>query len=87
MIFVDITKAFDSVSREGLWKIMEKYGCPAKSIAMVWQFHNGMLARVKNDGDSSDPFPVTNGVKQGFNSFNTVQYDVFCHAKNCFPGR
>ena len=65
MTFVDLTKAFDTVSREGLWKIMAKFGCPAKFIAMVWQFHDGMLARVQNDGEFSDPFPVTNGVKQG----------------------
>ena len=39
--------------------------CPAKFIAMVRQFHEGMLARVQNDGEFSDPFPVTNGVKQG----------------------
>ena len=32
---------------------------------MVRQFHDGMLARVQNDGEFSDPFPVTNGVKQG----------------------
>ena len=32
---------------------------------MVRQFHGGMLARVRNDGEFSDPFPVTNGVKQG----------------------
>ena len=36
-----------------------------KFIAMVREFHDGMLARVQNDGESSDPFPVTNGVKQG----------------------
>ena len=65
MTFVDFTKAFDTVSREGLWKIMAKFGCPAKFIAMVRQFHDGMLARVQNDGEFSDPFPVTNGVKQG----------------------
>ena len=34
-------------------------------IAIVRQFHDGMLARVQNDGEFSDPFPVTNGVKQG----------------------
>ena len=66
MTFVDLTKAFDTVSREGLWKIMAKFGCPAKFIAMVRQFHDGMLARVQNDGEFSDPFPVTNGVKQGY---------------------
>ena len=32
---------------------------------MVRQFHDGMLAQVQNDGEFSDPFPVTNGVKQG----------------------
>ena len=63
--FVDLTKAFDTVSREGLWKIMAKFGCPSKFINMVRQLHDGMQARVLNDGESSDAFPVTNGVKQG----------------------
>ena len=58
-------QTFDTVSREGLWKIMAKFGCPAKVKAMVRQFHDGMLARVQNDGEFSDPFPVTYGVKQG----------------------
>ena len=58
-------KAFDTVSREGLWEIMAKFGCPAKFIALAQQFHDGMLVRVQNDGEFSDPFPVTNGVKQG----------------------
>ena len=44
---------------------MAKFGCPTKFITMVRQFHDGMLARVQNDSDFSDPFPVTNGVKQG----------------------
>ena len=41
MTFVNLTKAFDTVSREALWKIMAKFGCPAKFIAMVRQFHDG----------------------------------------------
>ena len=65
MTFVDLTKAFDTVNRERLWKIMAKFGCPPKFIAMVRHFHDGILARVQNDGECSDPFPVTNGVKQG----------------------
>ena len=43
---------------------MAKFGCPIKFIAMLRQFHDGMLARVQKDGEFSDPFPVTNGVKQ-----------------------
>ena len=56
--YVDLTKAFDTVSREGLWKIMSKYGCPRKFISMVQQFNAGMKAQVQ-------PFPLSNGVKQG----------------------
>ena len=65
MTFVDLTKAFDTVSRDGLWKIMVKFGCPPRYIAMVRQFHDGMQARVQNDGEYPEPFPATNGVKQG----------------------
>ena len=63
--FLDLTKAFDTVIRERLSKIMTKFGCPAKFIATVRQFHDGMLARVQNDDEFSDPFPVTKRVKQG----------------------
>ena len=38
-------------SRDGLWKIMAKFGCPPRFIAMVWQFNDGMQACVQNDGD------------------------------------
>ena len=58
--FVDLTKASDTVSRDGLWKTMVKFGCPPRFIAMVRQFHYGMQARVQNE-----PFEVRNGVKQG----------------------
>ena len=44
---------------------MAKYGCPQKFIAIVQQHHDGMLATVQDNGDISQPFPVTNGVKQG----------------------
>ena len=64
MTFVDLTKAFDTVSRDGLWECMAKFGCPAKFITIVRQFHGGMRERVQNDGEFSEPFPVTNRVKQ-----------------------
>ncbi len=59
--FVDLTKAFDTVSREGLCKIMSKFGCPERFICIERQFHEGMQACVLDDGDLSAPFPVTVG--------------------------
>ncbi|BHF85824.1 hypothetical protein SprV_1002899700 [Sparganum proliferum] len=63
--FVDLTKVFDTVNREGLWKIMQKFGCPERFIQMVRQLHDGMVARVTDNGAVSEAFAVTNGVKQG----------------------
>ena len=60
MTFVDLT-----VSRDELWKIMAKFGCPPRFIAIVRQFDDGIQARVQNDGEFSEPFEVTNGVKHG----------------------
>ncbi|BHF61990.1 hypothetical protein SprV_0100497100 [Sparganum proliferum] len=42
--FVDLTKAIDTVTREGLWKIMQKFGCPERFTQMVRQLHDGMMA-------------------------------------------
>ena len=44
---------------------MEKFGCPRKFTALVRQLQVGMRATVLDNGDTSDSFPVTNGVKQG----------------------
>nr|VZI32433.1 unnamed protein product [Spirometra erinaceieuropaei] len=64
-IFVDLTKAFDTVNREGLWNIVQKFDCPERFIVMVRQLHDGMMARVTDNGAVSEAFAVTNGVKQG----------------------
>ena len=64
MTFVDLTKAFDSVSSDGSWKILAKFSCQKKFEKIVTLFHDGMVGKKLNDGGSSDPFQVTDGVKQ-----------------------
>ncbi len=63
--FVDLTKAFDTVSRNGLWQIMKRLGCPPKFLKMVIQLHEEQRGQVRLNNDFSEPFPITNGVKQG----------------------
>nr|VZI37878.1 unnamed protein product [Spirometra erinaceieuropaei] len=63
--FVDLTKAFDTVNLEGLWKIMQKFGSPERFIQMEHQLHDGVMARVTDNGAISEAFAVINGVKQG----------------------
>ena len=56
MTFIDLTKAFDLVSRNGLWKILTKFGCLEKFVRIISLFCDGMVARVLNDGGSSEPY-------------------------------
>ena len=60
IVFVDLTKAFDSVSREGLWKILAKAGCPPRLVNIIRSFHDGMVGRVVDQGSLSTPFEVGN---------------------------
>ena len=63
--FIDLSKAFDSVDRDLLWKILEKCGCPPRVINIIRQLHDGMQVQVKAAGKLSEPFEVSRGVKQG----------------------
>ena len=63
--FIDLSKAFDSVDRTLLWLILEKSGCPHHFVQIVRCLHDGMTACIRVGDDTSDPFEVTRGVKQG----------------------
>ena len=63
--FVDLTKAFDTVSRKGMWHIMERLGCRPRFLNMVIQLHDDQRGQVRLNGDLSEPFAISNGVKQG----------------------
>ena len=64
-VFIDLTKAFDMVSRSGLWQLLRKFGCTEKFTKILKSLHEGMLGPVNIGGEFSEPFPVTNGVRQG----------------------
>jgi hypothetical protein len=57
-VFIDLTKAFDTVSREALWKILLKLDCPTKFINIIKQLHEGMQERVSSESQFSDSFPI-----------------------------
>ena len=63
--FIDLTKAFDLVSRDVLFQILAKIGCPPKLQSMVKPFHINMKGTVQFNDSSSRPFDIHSGVKQG----------------------
>lgn len=63
--FVDFKKAFDSVDRGKLFKILPLYGVPDKLIEAVKKLYKGSKAVVFVNGKESEPFNITTGVLQG----------------------
>ena len=84
-IFIDLTKAFDTVNRESLWSVMPWYGCPWKFIQIIRLFHVSITGQVLSNGNQTNPFEISNGVKQGvswYQSFSmcssTVSSTTLC---------
>ena len=63
--FIDLTNAFDLVSRDGLFKILPKIGCPPKLLSIIRSFHEDMKGTVVFDGSTSAAVNIRSGVKQG----------------------
>ena len=66
LFFVDLIKAFDYVNREALFTILKKVGCPQVLLDFIKSFHENMQGTAQVDAMISEPFPIVNGVKQGF---------------------
>ena len=62
--FVNLTKAFDTVSCGGMWKVMAIFGCPSRSITIIREFHDGIMPRVLYDEKASQLFQISNGIRQ-----------------------
>jgi hypothetical protein len=64
--FVDFSKAFDSIHRQTLWKILRSYGIPEKMIIMITKFYDNFQACVSvGNNKTSDFFKISTGVRQG----------------------
>ena len=63
--FIDLTKAFDLVSRDGLFQIFPKIGCPPKLKSMIESLHKNIKGTAQFNDSSSRPFDIRSGVRQG----------------------
>ena len=62
LCFVDFEKAFDSISRRTMGKIMRHYGIPEEFVRVIMNMHDGTSCKVMVDGCLSDSFEGKSGV-------------------------
>ena len=65
-VFVDFQKAFDSVDRNVIWRLMHHYGFPPKFINIIQQMYEDATCQLIHDGKLTKPFNVQTGVGQGY---------------------
>ena len=64
-LFIDFKKAYDSVRKEVLYKILLEFDIPRKLIRLIKMSLTETYSTVRVGENVSDRFPIRNGLKQG----------------------
>ena len=65
ILFVDLKKAYDSILRDCLWRVLEKLGVPPTVLSIIRSLHEGMQAVVCVAGTVTEQLQVNNSLRQG----------------------
>jgi len=62
-LFIDFKKAYDSIRREVLYKILIEFGVPRKIVRLIKMSLTETCSRVRVGKNVSDRFTIRNGLK------------------------
>ena len=65
ILFVDFTKAFDSIHREKMEEILLAYGIPKKTVVVITILYRNTKVKVRSPDGDTDYFDIVAGVLQG----------------------
>jgi hypothetical protein len=65
MIFIDLEKAYDKVSRNVMWWALQKHKVSSKYITLIKDMYDNVVTSIRtNDGDTNDSL-INIGLHQG----------------------
>lgn len=70
--FIDFRKAFDSINRDVLWRILAAYGMEGRLLRMLKAVYSNVQSSVRCEGRYSDSFACNRGLKQGCKMSPTI---------------
>ena len=65
LLFVDFTKAFDSIHREKMEQILLAYGLPKETVAAITILYRNTKVKVRSPDGDTEYFDIVAGVLQG----------------------
>ncbi|VDO61705.1 unnamed protein product [Schistosoma margrebowiei] len=63
--FIDYEKAFDSVDRTTLLKLLRHYSVPETMVNIIWNSHDVLNCKILHGGQLTNSFEVKTGIRQG----------------------
>ena len=65
MVFVDFSKAFDSVDREKMFEILHLYGIPGGIISAIRVLYTDTSSSILSSDGETESFSIKAGILQG----------------------
>ena len=65
ILLLDFRKAYDTVTRDFLFHVLEEYGFATPFIHMIRKLHESTTAKFLVNGSLSHPVEITSGIRQG----------------------
>jgi Reverse transcriptase (RNA-dependent DNA polymerase) len=65
MIFIDLKKTYDKISRNIMWWALKKKRVPTKYVTLIKDMYTNVVTCVRACDGESDAFPIKIGLHQG----------------------
>jgi hypothetical protein len=65
MVFIDMEKAYDKVSRNIMWWALQKHKVSTKYIILIKDMYDNVVASVRTSNGDTNDFPINIGLHQG----------------------
>jgi Reverse transcriptase (RNA-dependent DNA polymerase) len=65
MIFIDLEKAYDKISRNIMWWTLKRKLVPTKYVTLIKDMYTNAVTCVRTCDGESDTFPIKIGLHQG----------------------
>ena len=93
LVFINLKKAYDSVPRAAIWKVLGKLGVPDSMVELIRSFHCNMKVQICLGNTMVDPIDINNGLRQGcsmapvlFNLYSCVMIERWSERVLNFEG-